>query len=141
MITRIFKELLKKHVITNFLALKMEIWYNIVMKHVHNVVSTLATKEFASSRRDVHYHSLNYTDQSTSEEIDAAKCLVNLSIVLYNLFIELDKFIDIHWTYNNDLQTNPSTLMHGKEAYKCRELFYYQLMLEKNIGKILNLRS
>ena len=58
-----------KHVVTNFLASKMKIWYNIVMKHVHNVVSTLAKKDFASSRRDVHYHSLNYTDQSTSEEI------------------------------------------------------------------------
>ena len=72
-----------KHVVTNFLASKMEIWYNIVMKNVHNVVSTMITKEFASSRGAIHYHSLNYTDQSTSEEIDADKCLVKLSIALY----------------------------------------------------------
>ena len=75
-----------KHVVSNFFASKMEIWYNIVMKNVHNVVSTMITKEFTSSRVTIHYHSLNYTDQSTSEEIDADKCLVNLSIALYFIY-------------------------------------------------------
>ena len=37
------------------------------MKNVHNVVSTMMTKEFASSRGAIHYHILNYTDQSTSK--------------------------------------------------------------------------
>ena len=120
-----------KHVVTNFLASKMEIWYNIVMKNVHNVVSTMITKEFASSRGAIHYHSLNYTDQSTSEEIDADKCLVNLSIALYTLFIDLDKFIDTQWTYNNDFKKSPSKLIHGKEAYKIRELF----LLSFDVGK------
>ena len=54
----------------------------------------MITKEFASSRGAIHCHSLNYTDRSTSEEIDADKCLVNLYIALYTLFIDLDKFID-----------------------------------------------
>ena len=52
------------------------------MKNVRNVVSTIITKEFSSSRGTMYYHTLNYTDQSTSEAIDADKCLVNLSIVL-----------------------------------------------------------
>ena len=52
------------------------------MKNVHNIVSTMITKEFASSWGAIHYHSLNYTDQSTSEEIDADKYIVNLSIAL-----------------------------------------------------------
>ena len=55
----------------------------------------MITKVFASSRGAIHYHSLNYTDQSTSEKNDANKCLVNLYLALYNLFKELDKFIDI----------------------------------------------
>ena len=33
-----------KYVVTNFLASKVELWYNIVMKNVHNVVSTMITK-------------------------------------------------------------------------------------------------
>ena len=57
-----------KNVVTHYLASKMEIWYNIIMKNIHNVVDTLITKEFASSRGAIHYHSLNYTDQSTSIE-------------------------------------------------------------------------
>ena len=68
------------------------------MKNVHNVVSTMITKQFVSSRGAIHYHSLNYTDQSTSEEIDTDRCLVNLSIDLYTFFIELNKFINIYWT-------------------------------------------
>ena len=60
-----------KHVVTNFFASKMEIWYNIVMQNVHNVVDAMRTKEFASSRGTIHYHSLNYKGQSPSEEIDA----------------------------------------------------------------------
>ena len=33
-----------KHVVTNFIASKMEKWYNIVMKNIHNVVSTMIKK-------------------------------------------------------------------------------------------------
>ena len=58
-----------KHVVTHFLASKMEIWYKIVMKNIHNVVDAMITKEFASSRGAIHYHSLNYTNQSTCIEI------------------------------------------------------------------------
>ena len=50
----------------------------------------MITKELASSRSAIHYHILNYTDQSTSEEIDTDKHLVNLSISLCTLFIDLD---------------------------------------------------
>ena len=56
------------HIITNFLASKMEIRYNIIMENIQNVVYTMITKEFASSRDAIHYHSLNYTDQSTSRK-------------------------------------------------------------------------
>ena len=38
-----------KHVVTHFLVSKMEIWYNIVMKYIHNVVDAMITKEFESS--------------------------------------------------------------------------------------------
>ena len=38
----------------------------------------MITKDFVSSRGTIHYHSLNYTDRSISEAIDADKCLVNL---------------------------------------------------------------
>ena len=101
------------------------------MKNIHNVVDAMITKEFASSWGAIHYHSLKYTDQSTSEEIDADKWLVNLSIDLHNLFIELDKFNDTHWTYNNDLKIIPLTFIHSKEAYKFRELF----LLSFEVGK------
>ena len=57
--------------------------------------------------------------------------MVNISIAVYILFIELDKFIDIYWTYNNDLEKYSSTLIHGKEPYKCRELF----VLSFDVGK------
>ena len=81
----------------------------------------MITKEFVSSRGDIHYHSLNYTDQSTLKEIDADECLVHLSIVLYTLFMDLDKFINIHWTESNVFQQNNSTLMHAKDnAYESR---------------------
>ena len=80
------------------------------MKCFHNIVLTMITKEFTFSRGDIHYHSLNYTDPSTSEEIDGDKCLVNLSIALYTLFIELDKFVNIHWTESNVFKQNPSIL-------------------------------
>ena len=93
------------------------------MKNVHNIVHGMITKEFASSRGAIHYHSLNYSDQSTSEEIDADKCLVNLSIALYNLFVNLDKFINKHFTYSVLFDKNPTSLIHGKEACDDRELF------------------
>ena len=72
------------------------------MENIHNVISIMITKEFTSSRGDIYYHSLNYTDQSTSEEIDANKYVVNLYIEIYTLFVELDKLIIIHWSYMND---------------------------------------
>ena len=81
----------------------MEIQYNTVMKNVYNIVLNMITKEFTSSRGAIHYHSLNYTDQFTSEEIDSNKCLVNLFIALYTLFKKLDNFIDSHWTNSNEI--------------------------------------
>ena len=33
-----------KHIVTHFLVSKMEIWYNIVMKNMHNIVDTMITK-------------------------------------------------------------------------------------------------
>ena len=81
-------------------------------------------KTCTSSRDAIHYHSLNYTDQSTSEEIDTDKCLVNLAITLYTLFKPLDNFINSHWTCSNDSEKNPSTLIHAKDnAYKSREKY------------------
>ena len=76
-----------KHVVIDSLASKMEIWYNIVMKNIHNIVSIMITKELAYFRGAIHYHSLNYTDQSTSEEINADKCLINLSIYRYIFYL------------------------------------------------------
>ena len=59
-----FQSVVQKHnhIVTDFLASKMELWHNIVMKKVHNVVSTMITKESASSRGAIHYRSLNYTE-------------------------------------------------------------------------------
>ena len=91
------------------------------MKFFHNVVSTITTKEFASFRGTIHYHSLNYTDQSTSEKNDTDQCLVHLSIPLYTLFKQLDNFINPHWTNSSKTEENPSKLIHGKETYKSRE--------------------
>ena len=120
-----------KDVVTNFFASKMEIWYNIVMKNVHNVEHAMITKEFASSRGAIHYHSLNYSDQSTSEEIGADKCLVNLSIALYNLFVNLDEFINKHFTYSALFDTNPTSLIHGKGACGDKELFLQSFNVRK----------
>ena len=53
-----------KDVVSTFIALKMEIWYNIVMKSINNVVSTMITKEFASSWGSMYYYSSNYTDHT-----------------------------------------------------------------------------
>ena len=84
----------------------------------------MISKECVSSQGAIHCHSLNYTDQSTSEKIDADKCLVNLSIALYNLFIKLNKFINIHYTYSTVFdKNNSSTLIHGKEVFDSRGLF------------------
>ena len=131
-----------EHVATNFLDSKIEIWYNIAMENIHNVVSTMITKEFASSRGAIHYHSLNYTDQSTLEKNDADKCLVNLSIALYTLFIDLDKFITIQWSYRSDSEINPSTLNHGKDnAYKSREKYLLSFDAGKTYWEILNWKS
>ena len=91
---------------------------------MHNVVDAMITKEFAFSRGAIHYHSLNYSDQLTSEEIDADKVLVNLSIDLYRLFTKLDEFINIHFTYSALFDTNPTSLIHGKAACDDRELFF-----------------
>ena len=83
------------------------------MKNVHKVVSIMTTKELTSYRDAIHYHSLKCIGQFTSEAIDAGKCLVNLSIALYTLFIELDKFIN-----------KSSTLIHAKDiVYKSREKY------------------
>ena len=102
------------------------------MKNVHNVVSIMITKEFASSRVDIHYHRLNYTDQSTLEETDADKCLVNLSIALYTLFVDLDKFNNIYWTESHIFERHSSTLIHAKDnAYTSREKY----LLSFDIGK------
>ena len=59
-----FQSVVQKHnhIVTDFLASKMELWHNIVMKKVHNVVSTMITKESASSRGAIHYRSLNYIE-------------------------------------------------------------------------------
>ena len=131
-----------KHVVTNFLNSKMEIWYNIVMTNIHNIVSTMITKEFLSSQGTMHYHSLNYSDQSIAEEMYADKCLVNLSIVLYTLFIDLDKFINMHWSYRNDSENAPSILMHDKDnAYKSIEKYLLSFEVGKNVREILNWRS
>ena len=56
----------------------------------------MITKEFAFSRGAIHYHSLKYTDQYPSEEIDGNKSLVNVFIALHTLFKKLVKFINIH---------------------------------------------
>ena len=112
------------------------------MKCFHNVVLTMITKEFTFSRGDIHYHSLNYTDPSTSEEIDGDKCLVNLSIALYTLFIELDKFINIHWTESNAFENIFQHWYMLKITYiKVERNIYYNLMPENRIGKLLNCRS
>ena len=76
-----------KYVVTNFLASKMEIWYNIVMKNIHNNVSTMITKEFVVSRVAIHYHSLNCDIQSTAEEIEANKYLVSFYLLYLNNYI------------------------------------------------------
>ena len=96
-----------KQVVTHFLASKMEIWYNIVMKNIHNVVDAMITKEFASSRGAIHYHSLNYTDQLSCIEIKMDKCLVTLSLSLYKLFVRLDSFINSNWEKSNQFEKNP----------------------------------
>ena len=62
-----------KYVVTYFLASKMEISYNIVMKNIHNVEDAMITKEFTSSRGAIHYHSLNYTEQLSCIEIKIVK--------------------------------------------------------------------
>ena len=112
-----------KQVVTHFLASKMEIWYNIVMKNIHNVVDAMITKEFASSRGAIHYHSLNYTDQLSCIEIKMDKCLVTLSLSLYKLFVRLDSFIDSNWEKSILFEKNPTTIRDGKEGYKTRECF------------------
>ena len=75
----------------------------------------MITKEFASSRGSIHYHSLNYTDQATSEELDADKYLVNISITLYTLLNQLDKFINSHWICINEYKID--------NAYKSRQKY------------------
>ena len=47
----------------------MEIWFNIILKNIHNVVDTMITKEFASSRDAIHYHSLNYINDEEFKNI------------------------------------------------------------------------
>ena len=84
---------------------------------MHNVVDAMITKEFTSSRGAIHYHSLNYTDQSTCIETKMNKCLVTLSLSLYRLFINCD------WEKTNQFQKNLSTIIDGKEGYKIRECF------------------
>ena len=74
------------------------------MQNIHNVVDDMMTKEFASSRGAIHYHSLNYTDQSTCIEIKMDKCLVTLSLSLYRLFVRLDYFINCNWEISNPFQ-------------------------------------
>ena len=102
------------------------------MKCFHNIVLTMITKEFTFSRGDIHYHSLNYTDPSTSEEIDGDKCLVNLSIALYTLFVDLDKFINIYWTESNNYEQNPTTLIHAQDnVYTSREKYLHSF----DVGK------
>ena len=90
-----------KHDVTHFLASKTEMRYNIEMKKIHNVVDTMMTRKFESSSGVIHYHSLNYTDQSTCIEIKRNKCLVTLSLSLYILFVRLYSFINCHWEKSN----------------------------------------
>ena len=112
-----------KHVVTHFLASKMEIWYNIVMKNIHNVNAVLISKEFASSRGSIHFHSLNHTDQSEDIEIKLDKCLVTLSISLYYLFKQLDIFICSFWVKSDQFKFNPALSITGKSSYEYRERF------------------
>ena len=104
-----------KHVVTHFLASKMEIWYNIVMENIHNVVDVMITKEFASSRGAIHYHSLNYTDQSTYIEIKMDKYVVTLSLSLYRLFVRFDSFINCNWEKSNQF---PKKIKRKKQKTK-----------------------
>ena len=99
----------------------MEIWYNIVMQNIHNVVDAMITKEFTSSKGAIHYHSLNYTDQSTCIKIKMDKCLVILSLSLYSLFVRLDSLINCNWEKSEEFGINLTTIIDGKEAYKTRE--------------------
>ena len=101
----------------------MEIWYNIVIKNIHNAVDAMITTEFASSRGTVHHHSLNYTDPSTCIDIKRNKCLVILSLSLYSLCVTLDFYINCNWVKSDQFQTNPSTIIDGKAGYKIRECF------------------
>ena len=105
------------------------------MKNIHNVVDTLITKEFASSRGAIHYHSLNYTDQSTSIEKNMDKCLVTLSLSLYSLFVRLDNFINCNWKRCDSFKINPSTIIDGKVGYNAREKFLTSFVVGKTYWK------
>ena len=126
-----------KYVVTHFLASKMEIWYNIVTKNIHNVVDAMITKEFASSRGVIYYHSFNYTNQSTCIEIKMNKCLVTLPLSLYRLFFRLDSFINYNWEKSNKFQKTPSTIIDDKDGYKTRECLLNHLKKVYHIGTTL----
>ena len=57
-------------------------------ENVHTVVFSIIRKEFVLPRGIVHYHSSNCIDLFINLEIKGDKCVVTISIVLYNFYIK-----------------------------------------------------
>lgn len=107
-----------KHVITNYLAAKMEIWHSLFLRPVHDVVKALLTMEFGSSRGAIHFHELAYhrknSNGNDTVESMISTIIADLSDDVVAAIISLDEFISDTYTPSELFPTSP-TLVLGKK--------------------------
>jgi hypothetical protein len=77
-----------KHVVTHFLAAKLETWIVTFLSPVLGLQHILGSTEFGSSRGAIHFHLLGYTASPADEAIDEA--LAQWAFTVYNAYKEYE---------------------------------------------------
>lgn len=116
-----------KHIVTHYLASKMELWLGLFMKPVYNMDVSGLTKEFAKSRGAIHFHSLLHPSTSgdniskqLSERLQTLALCINEAMKRLNSYIE-DKYDVL--THENRFDTSPNLVFNASSGEKVREEF------------------
>ena len=114
-----------KHVVTHYLASKMELWMILFMHPVFGVTGGNLTYEFAKSRGMIHYHSILRSKHPALTVCNDALC--DLAISISNAVDTLHEFINSKYTPSERWPNNPAEVFHlpGDKNIDFRKSFCY----------------
>ena len=115
-----------KHVVTHYLAAKMEIWMALFMKPVYNVDGGLLTFEFAKTRGAIHFHSLLTQSKNTPLLKKMPPVLKELASEINDGMQEMNDWIKDNFCelkHSEKFKERPDTVFTSKEGESVREQF------------------